>query len=44
VAAERGEELGDSVGFGVRFEGVTPRPYGMSSFFCLINSKIIKNK
>lgn len=29
VANERAEMLGDSVGFGVRFEGVTPRPYGL---------------
>lgn len=28
IAVERGEQLGDSVGFSVRFEGVTPRPYG----------------
>lgn len=28
VADERSEMVGDSVGFGVRFEGVTPRPYG----------------
>lgn len=28
VAEEREEPIGDSVGYGVRFEGFTPRPYG----------------
>uniref|UniRef100_A0AC34GF02 Uncharacterized protein n=1 Tax=Panagrolaimus sp. ES5 TaxID=591445 RepID=A0AC34GF02_9BILA len=28
VAEERGEQLGDSVGFAVRFEAISPRPYG----------------
>lgn len=28
VAEERFEELGDSVGYSVRFETITPRPYG----------------
>lgn len=32
VANERCEDLGDSVGFNVRFEGVTPRPYGSFLF------------
>ncbi|KAI1724175.1 double-stranded RNA binding motif domain-containing protein [Ditylenchus destructor] len=32
VAVERCEQLGDSVGFGVRFEGVSPRPYGAIMF------------
>ncbi|KAI1716587.1 double-stranded RNA binding motif domain-containing protein [Ditylenchus destructor] len=32
VAVERREQLGDSVGFGVRFEGVSPRPYGAIMF------------
>ncbi|XGW21685.1 hypothetical protein V3C99_004562 [Haemonchus contortus] len=35
VAAERGEELGDSVGYAVRFDGVSPRPYG-AVLFCTV--------
>ncbi|KAL6729780.1 hypothetical protein Aduo_000805 [Ancylostoma duodenale] len=35
VAAEMGEELGESVGYGVRFDGVSPRPYG-AILFCTV--------
>ncbi|KJH50005.1 hypothetical protein DICVIV_03878 [Dictyocaulus viviparus] len=35
VAAERSEELGDSVGYGVRFDSVIPRPYG-AIMFCTV--------
>nr|XP_034837371.1 dosage compensation regulator isoform X2 [Maniola hyperantus] len=35
VAAERCEELGNSVGYSVRFESVLPRPYG-SIMFCTV--------
>ncbi|VDK61767.1 unnamed protein product, partial [Anisakis simplex] len=32
VAEERGEILGDSIGYGVRFDSVLPRPYGSIMF------------
>lgn len=32
VADERGEELGNTVGYGVRFDSVFPRPYGSIMF------------
>ncbi|VDO94441.1 unnamed protein product [Heligmosomoides polygyrus] len=35
VAAERGEDLGESIGYGVRFDGVSPRPYG-AVMFCTV--------
>ncbi|KAJ1362716.1 hypothetical protein KIN20_022375 [Parelaphostrongylus tenuis] len=35
VAFERGEQLGESIGYGVRFESVTPRPYG-AVMFCTV--------
>ncbi|CAH2984998.1 unnamed protein product [Chilo suppressalis] len=35
VAAERCEEIGNSVGYSVRFESVLPRPYG-SIMFCTV--------
>ncbi|XP_041985514.1 dosage compensation regulator [Aricia agestis] len=35
VAAERCQELGDSVGYSVRFESILPRPYG-SIMFCTV--------
>ncbi|KAM3960635.1 LOW QUALITY PROTEIN: dosage compensation regulator mle [Aphomia sociella] len=35
VANERCQELGDSVGYSVRFESVLPRPYG-SIMFCTV--------
>ncbi|VDL74592.1 unnamed protein product [Nippostrongylus brasiliensis] len=35
VAAEKGEELGESIGYGVRFDGVSPRPYG-AVLFCTV--------
>ena len=35
VAVERGEEMGESVGFSVRFESCLPRPYG-SILFCTV--------
>ncbi|XP_022130411.2 dosage compensation regulator isoform X2 [Pieris rapae] len=35
VAAERCEDLGNSVGYSVRFESVLPRPYG-SILFCTV--------
>ncbi|XP_018018357.1 ATP-dependent RNA helicase A [Hyalella azteca] len=35
VAAERGEELGQSIGYSVRFESALPRPYG-SVLFCTV--------
>ncbi|KAI8423074.1 hypothetical protein MSG28_014159 [Choristoneura fumiferana] len=35
VASERCEELGNSVGYSVRFESILPRPYG-SVLFCTI--------
>lgn len=35
IAAERSEQLGESVGYSVRFESVLPRPYG-SILFCTI--------
>ena len=35
VAAERREEVGESVGYSVRFENTLPRPYG-SILFCTI--------
>ncbi|XP_012161040.1 dosage compensation regulator isoform X2 [Ceratitis capitata] len=35
VAAERCENLGESVGYSVRFETVTPRPYG-AILFCTV--------
>ena len=28
VASERCEQLGESIGYSVRFEGITPRQYG----------------
>ena len=35
VAYERGEEVGESTGYSVRFESVFPRHYG-SLFFCTV--------
>lgn len=35
IAAERNETIGESVGYSVRFESVTPRPFG-SILFCTI--------
>lgn len=35
VASERREEVGESVGFSVRFESTLPRPYG-SILFCTV--------
>ena len=35
VASERREEIGDSVGYSVRFENCLPRPYG-SILFCTV--------
>ena len=35
IAAERREELGNSVGYSVRFETIFPRPYG-SIMFCTV--------
>lgn len=35
VAAERREEVGETVGFSVRFESTLPRPYG-SILFCTV--------
>lgn len=35
ISIERHEELGNSVGYSVRFESVFPRPYG-SILFCTI--------
>ncbi|XP_076045328.1 dosage compensation regulator mle isoform X2 [Oratosquilla oratoria] len=35
VASERGEELGKSIGYSVRFESVLPRPYG-GVLFCTV--------
>ncbi|XP_064116471.1 ATP-dependent RNA helicase A-like, partial [Macrobrachium nipponense] len=35
VAQERGEELGNSVGYSVRFESILPRPYG-GVLFCTV--------
>ncbi|XP_063369179.1 dosage compensation regulator [Cydia amplana] len=35
VASERCEELGNSVGYSVRFESILPRPYG-SIMFCTV--------
>ncbi|VDM53399.1 unnamed protein product [Angiostrongylus costaricensis] len=35
VASERGEELGESVGYGVRFDSISPRPYG-AVMFCTV--------
>ncbi|CAJ0581783.1 unnamed protein product, partial [Mesorhabditis spiculigera] len=35
VAAERGEQPGYSIGYSVRFDGVTPRPYG-AIMFCTV--------
>ena len=35
VATERGEELGQSIGYSVRFESMLPRPYG-SVLFCTV--------
>ena len=35
VASERGEELGESAGYSVRFESCLPRPYG-SILFCTV--------
>nr|XP_034195568.1 dosage compensation regulator isoform X1 [Osmia lignaria] len=35
VATERGENLGESVGYSVRFESALPRPYG-SIMFCTV--------
>ncbi|PAV87698.1 hypothetical protein WR25_03737 [Diploscapter pachys] len=35
VATERGEQVGDSVGYGVRFDSVLPRPYG-SIMYCTV--------
>lgn len=32
MANERCEQIGESVGFGVRFETVAPRPYGAIMF------------
>ncbi|KAI6239384.1 RNA helicase [Aphelenchoides fujianensis] len=41
VASERCEQVGESVGFGVRFESVTPRPYG-AVFFCTVGTMLKK--
>lgn len=41
VASERCEQIGDSVGFGVRFESVTPRPYG-AVMFCTVGTLLKK--
>lgn len=35
VASERGEELGETAGYSVRFESCLPRPYG-SILFCTV--------
>lgn len=35
IATERGEELGQSLGYSVRFESVLPRPYG-GVLFCTV--------
>ncbi|XP_068238169.1 ATP-dependent RNA helicase A protein [Palaemon carinicauda] len=35
VAQERGEELGKSIGYSVRFESILPRPYG-GVLFCTV--------
>lgn len=35
VAVERGEDMGDTVGYSVRFESCLPRPYG-SILFCTV--------
>uniref|UniRef100_A0A158P5Q9 RNA helicase n=1 Tax=Angiostrongylus cantonensis TaxID=6313 RepID=A0A158P5Q9_ANGCA len=35
VASERGEELGESIGYGVRFDSISPRPYG-AVMFCTV--------
>ncbi|XP_063606453.1 ATP-dependent RNA helicase A-like isoform X2 [Penaeus indicus] len=35
IATERGEELGQSIGYSVRFESVLPRPYG-GVLFCTV--------
>ncbi|XP_045616540.1 ATP-dependent RNA helicase A isoform X2 [Procambarus clarkii] len=35
VASERGEDIGNSVGYSVRFESVLPRPYG-GILFCTV--------
>ncbi|CAJ0955513.1 unnamed protein product, partial [Mesorhabditis belari] len=35
VAVERGEDLGYSVGYSVRFDGISPRPYG-ALMFCTV--------
>lgn len=35
IATERGEELGQSIGYSVRFESVLPRPFG-GVLFCTV--------
>lgn len=40
VANERGEIVGNSVGYGVRFDGISPRPYG--KFFNIFYIKLLK--
>lgn len=39
IAVERGEELGSSIGYSVRFESVFPRPYG-SILFCTVGKSL----
>ncbi|KAI6231623.1 RNA helicase [Aphelenchoides besseyi] len=41
VASERCEKVGESIGFGVRFESVTPRPYG-ALMFCTVGTLLKK--
>ena len=40
VATERCEDPGRSIGYGVRFEGVTPRPYGKFNVIFIITHRI----
>jgi ATP-dependent RNA helicase A len=35
IAHERNEDLGESVGYSVRFESILPRPYG-AILFCTV--------
>lgn len=41
VSIERCEQMGDSIGFGVRFETVSPRPYG-AVMFCTVGTLLKK--
>ena len=41
VAQERGEELGQSIGYSVRFESMLPRPYG-GVLFCMVGALLRK--